>query len=203
MFHRTLKTPTSRSFFLFGARATGKTTIIRERFPAQSTHLYNLLDLDVEEQLARDPMMLERQVLGLSSAITHVVVDEIQKLPKLLDVVHNLIATHRVPQSFILTGSSTRTLKSGGANLLAGRAALRTLFPLTHDELGSAYLIEPAIRWGCLPGIWNTSDADERDDILRTYANVYIKEEIWAEQLVRRLFVNSTRVVITKISIIS
>ncbi len=115
MFHRTINKPKSRSFFLFGARATGKTTVIRERFPAHSTHSYNLLDLDVEEQLARDPMMLERQVLGLSSAITHVVLDEIQKLPKLLDVVHNLIATHRVPQSFILTGSSARKLKSGGA----------------------------------------------------------------------------------------
>jgi len=187
MFHRTINTPKSRSFFLFGARATGKTTVICVRFPAHSTHSYNLLDLDVEEQLARDPMMLERQVLGLSSAITHVVLDEIQKLPKLLDVVHNLISTHRVPQSFILTGSSARKLKSGGANLLAGRAALRTLFPLTHHELGSAYLIEPAIRWGCLPAIWNASDAEERDDILRSYANVYVKEEIWAEQLVRRL----------------
>ena len=115
MFQRTINALKSRSFFLFGARATGRATVIHERFPAHSTHSYNLLDLDVEEQLARDPMMLERQVLGLSSAITHVVLDEIQKLPKLLDVVHNLIATHRVPQSFILTGSSARKLKSGGA----------------------------------------------------------------------------------------
>ena len=81
MFHRILKMPERRSFFLFGARGTGKTTLIRDRFEAPSTSWWNLLDLDIETRLARDPMALEREVLALPKAITHVVIDEIQKIP--------------------------------------------------------------------------------------------------------------------------
>jgi predicted AAA+ superfamily ATPase len=116
-----------------------------------------------------------------------VVIDEIQKLPKLLDVVHNLIETHKAPHQFVLTGSSARKLKSGGANLLAGRAALRTLFPLTYSELGSSFIEQDVLQWGSLPRVWNTTIAEEREDILRSYANVYLKEEIWGEQIVRQL----------------
>lgn len=187
MFHRSVKIPKSRSFFLFGARGTGKSTLIRSQFAPDTSLLINLLDLDQEEQFSRDPMALERQVLAVSPKITHVVIDEIQKIPKLLDVVHHLMETHKVPQSFILTGSSTRKLKAGSANLLAGRAALRNLFPLLREELGSVFEIEVALRWGTLPKVWNTRDEEERRDILRSYAQLYVKEEVWAEQLVRQL----------------
>jgi predicted AAA+ superfamily ATPase len=149
--------------------------------------MVNLLDLNVEERLARDPMALERDVLALPKRVTHVVLDEIQKLPRLLDVVHNLMETHHVPQSFILTCSSARKLKAGGANLLAGRATLRHLYPLTSQELGKTFVVDDAVRWGTLPSIWNTKDIDARHDILRSYANTYLKEEVWGEQLVRQL----------------
>lgn len=162
-------------------------TLLKSRFPASKTWTVNLLDLDVEDRLARDSMAFERDVLALSKTITHGIVDEIQKLPRLLDVVHNLMETHKVPQAFVLTGSSARKLKAGGANLLAGRASLRSLFPLTASELGSHYNVEDALMWGTLPKIWNTSDDEERADILRSYAQTYIKEEVWAEQLVRQL----------------
>lgn len=187
MFHRTINIPESRSFFLFGARGTGKSTLVRLHFSQNESYTVNLLDLDSEARLARDPMAFQRDVLALPSSVTHVIVDEIQKLPRLLDVVHNLIETHQVPQSFVLTGSSARKLKAGGANLLAGRAALRNLFPLTHDELGPRYHVEDAIRWGTLPKIWNTPDESERADILRSYAQTYIKEEVWGEHLVRQI----------------
>ncbi len=134
----------------------------------------NLLDLEIEDRLARDPVAFEREVLALPQSVTHVIADEIQKLPRLLDVVYNLMETHKVPQSFVLTGSSARKLKAGGANLLAGRAALRKLFPLTNEELGSHYEVEDAIRWGTLPTVWNTSDDSERSDFLRSYAQTYI-----------------------------
>ncbi len=187
MFHRSINLPKSRSFFLFGARGTGKSTLLSSRFSAEQTLTINLLDLNVEDRLARDPMSLEREVLALPKTITHVIIDEIQKLPRLLDVVHNLMETHKVRQSFVLTGSSARKLKAGGANLLAGRAALRSLFPLTSVELDTDYDLEDALRWGTLPKISNTADADERDDILRAYAQTYVKEEVWGEQLVRQL----------------
>jgi predicted AAA+ superfamily ATPase len=187
MFQRTLKTPTSYSFFLFGARGTGKSSLLKTLFSPETTYWINLLDLDEESRLARDPMEFERAVLALPNEVTHVVVDEIQKQPKLLDLVHNLMETHKVSKQFVLTGSSARKLKAGGANLLAGRAALRTLFPFTSKELGTTFVEHDALRWGLLPKIWNTNDPEEREDILRSYANVYLKEEIWGEQIVRQL----------------
>lgn len=187
MFQRRVKIPKSNSFFLFGARSTGKSTLLRHHFPAESSHWVNLLDLDVEARLARDPMELQREVLSLPGPIRHVVIDEIQKLPKLLDVVHDLMETFKSDKQFILTGSSARKLKAGRANLLAGRAALRHLYPLTFAELGSVFDEQTVLCWGALPRIWNTADPEEREDFLRSYAHAYLKEEIWGEQIVRQL----------------
>lgn len=187
MFQRLLNLPGDRSCFLFGARGTGKSTLLRASLPEASTVVFNLLEADTEDRLARDPRALEREVLALPRAITHVVVDEVQKLPRLLDAVHNLMATHQVPQRFVLTGSSARKLKAGGANLLAGRASLRHLFPLVRRELGAAYDEDRALRFGGLPAIWNATNDEARCDFLRAYTHGYLREEIQAEQLVRKL----------------
>jgi len=187
MFHRLLKIPENRSCFFFGARGTGKSTLLRETLAPGSVRLFNLLEADTEDQLARDPRSLEREVLALPPSVTRVVVDEVQKLPRLLDVVHNLMVTHRVPQSFVLTGSSARRLRAGGANLLAGRASLRHLFPLVRRELGEAYDLDRALRFGGLPEIWNLGTDPDRADFLRAYAHGYLREEIRSEQVVRRL----------------
>jgi predicted AAA+ superfamily ATPase len=187
MFHRDIKLPEKRSFFLFGARGTGKTTLTRNVFSAESTHRVNLLDLKTEDRLARDPQEFKSEVLALPESCTHVIVDEIQKLPRLLDAVHDLIETENVTQVFVLTGSSARKLKLGGANLLAGRAALRELFPLTPNEIGKDFQLHEYLRFGGLPECWNLSSADDKRDYLESYAQVYLKEEIWAEQLVRNL----------------
>ena len=187
MFQRLIKLPIDRSCFLFGARGTGKSTLLRTILSPASTVVFNLLEADTEDRLARDPRTLEREVLALPPTITHVVVDEVQKLPRLLDAVHNLLETHRVPQRFILTGSSARKLKAGGANLLAGRASLRHLFPLQPGELGQAYDEDRALRFGGLPAVWNATSDAEREDFLRAYAHGYLHEEIQAEQVVRNL----------------
>lgn len=171
---------------MFGARGTGKSTWLEQCFPKEQSVWINLLDPEIEEVYALDPSRLIRVVLALDASTTHVILDEIQKIPKLLDVVHLLIENHRVPQYFILTGSSARKLKAGGANLLAGRAIVRHLFPLLEEELRQTLDIESILRWGTLPRIVNSLPED-RDDDLRAYALTYLKEEILVEQLVRKL----------------
>jgi len=186
-YQRLVQLPEQQSFFLFGSRGTGKSTLIRDRFSFSSTLSFDLLNLNLESRFLRDPMSLAAEVLALPDSVTHVVIDEIQKTPKLLDVVHFLIESKKVPQKFILTGSSARKLKRGGANLLAGRAALRSLFPLTASELAADFDLQKALSWGTLPGVWNAAGDMERKDILTAYAATYLKEEIGAEQLVREL----------------
>ena len=187
MFHRSLNLPLHRSCFLFGARGTGKSTLLRATLASASTHTLNLLEADTEDRLVRDPGAFEREVLALPATVTHVVVDEVQKIPRLLDAVHNLIETHRVSQRFVLTGSSARKLRAGGANLLAGRAGLRHLFPLTRAELGPDFDLDRALRFGGLPEVWNLESDQDRGDYLRAYAHAYLREEIRAEQIVRNL----------------
>lgn len=187
MFHRLLQLSPHRSSFLFGARGTGKSTHLRRSLPTKETHFVNLLEPDTEEDLSRDPRLLEREVLALPASVSTVVVDEVQKAPRLLDVVHNLIETHRVPQRFVLTGSSARKLRRGGANLLAGRASMRSLFPLVSGELGSDFDESIALRFGGLPTVWNARSDADRIDYLRAYAQTYLREEIRLEQAVRRI----------------
>lgn len=186
MFHRIIHIPKNKHCFLFGARGTGKSTWLEQCFSKEQSLWINLLEPETEQIYALEPSRLVRVVLSLSPSVTHVILDEIQKIPKLLDVVHLLIETHHVPQYFILTGSSARKLKAGGANLLAGRAIVRYLFPLLEEELKQTVDIESILRWGTLPRVIN-SPPEERDDDLRAYALTYLKEEIVVEQLVRKL----------------
>jgi predicted AAA+ superfamily ATPase len=186
MFHRIIHIPKNKHCFLFGARGTGKSTWLEQCFSKEQSLWVNLLEPETEQMYALEPSRLVRVVLSLSPSVTHVILDEIQKIPKLLDVVHLLIETHHVPQYFILTGSSARKLKAGGANLLAGRAIVRYLFPLLEEELKHSVDIESILRWGTLPRVINSSP-EERDDDLRAYALTYLKEEVVVEQLIRKL----------------
>ncbi len=112
--------------------------------------------------------------------------DEIQKVPKLLDEVHRLIE-EKTDKIFILTGSSARKLKHGGANLLAGRAFVYHLFTLSCFELKEKFDLEKALHWGTLPKIFSLDGDSEKSEFLRSYADTYLKEEIWNEQVVRKL----------------
>lgn len=185
MLQRLLKLNKNHSFFLFGARGTGKSTLINQDFLGESCLLIDLLDPLKEELYLRQPNQLEAEVRGLSDAVTHVVIDEVQKLPKLLDVVHRLIESTN--KKFILTGSSARRLKHGGANLLAGRAFVYDLFPFSYFELKDKFDLHSALQYGLLPHLYDLNDDEERKLFLQSYAHTYLKEEVWAEQFVRKL----------------
>jgi predicted AAA+ superfamily ATPase len=166
-----------KSLFLFGPRQTGKTALVRHALPA--ARIYDLLDADVFLTLSRRPAQLGEE-LGPNDRL--VVLDEIQKLPVLLDEVHRLIEQRQV--RFVLTGSSARKLRRGGVNLLGGRAPSRTLHPFIQRELGNQFVLAKALDRGLVPSIY-FSDSPRED--LRAYVGTYLKEEIAAEALTRNV----------------
>lgn len=185
MFNRLIRPSKNNSFFIFGCRGTGKSTWLHERF-ARTEHLYiDLLNPDEEEALAKNPGELLARLEALPASTHWVVIDEIQKIPKLLDVVHLGVEKHK--KLFALTGSSARKLKRGAANLLAGRAFVHHFFPLTHRELGESFRLANVLQWGSLPRLFHLSDPQDKVRYLRSYGQTYLKEEIVAEQVIRRL----------------
>ena len=185
MIPRLLQLPEDESFFLFGARGVGKTTLLKN-LPYFSKALYiNLLQPEEENRFARHPGELAAIARGAPPGVQHIIIDEVQKLPKLLDVVHDLIETTRL--KFILTGSSARKLKMGGANLLAGRAFVYHLHPFLYVETKRQFDLSDNLRWGSLPKIFDYKTPDKKQLYLEAYTNTYLKEEIWAEQFVREL----------------
>lgn len=185
MFPRLLEVTRKRSFFLFGARNTGKSTFLKYTFSRNNVLWCDLLDPEEEERFLRKPNTLYEMAKAASKSTTHVIIDEIQKVPKLLDVVHKLMGETEL--LFVMTGSSARKLKRGGANLLAGRAFVYNLFPLTSFELGDQFDLNFALHWGSLPEVFKFDDNKERDHFLHAYANTYLKEEIWDEHFIRNL----------------
>ncbi|MEJ2745866.1 MAG: AAA family ATPase, partial [bacterium] len=169
-----------RSFFLFGPRGTGKSTLIKERFKDAS--YFDLLDPVTFRTLSAHPEYLKEYILARPSTAA-VLLDEIQKLPSLLPLVHKLIEERACPQ-FVLTGSSARKLKRGGVDLLAGRALLCHLYPFTAAELGTLFSFDKALRHGMLPLVMN---AEEPDRVLKAYATLYLREEVQMEGLVRNI----------------
>lgn len=145
----------------------------------------DLLDPAEEDVFARHPGELEARIGASPPTRSWVVIDEVEKVPRLLDVVHRLIEC--TPRKFVLTGSSGRKLRRGASNLLGGRAFVYHLHPFTHRELGDAFDLEHALRWGTLPRVHTLVDPGDKDQYLRAYALTYLKEEIVAEQVVRRL----------------
>ena len=184
MFARAIKLPKSHSFFLFGPRGTGKTLLLKKRY-ASNTLYVDLLDLENETRYQLDPESLYGEISALPQAIRTVIIDEIQKAPKLLDVVHRKIEEGKL--RFILTGSSARKLKRGGANLLAGRAFVFNLYPLTVLEIGEKFKLSQALSFGTLPSVLNFKSDLERRRYLKAYAHTYLKEEVWGEQLIRKI----------------
>lgn len=184
MYDRLCNLPESNSFFLFGARGVGKSTLISTRLGSEIKLAINLLRDDEFAPLADRPDSLIERVTPLAPGDL-VFIDEIQRVPALLNIVHLLIEERGL--KFAMTGSSSRKLKRGGANLLAGRASLRELFPLTHVEYGAEFDLSSALRWGGLPTLLQRSADEDRADYLTSYVNTYLREEIIAEQLVRKL----------------
>ncbi|MDE0355833.1 MAG: AAA family ATPase [Deltaproteobacteria bacterium] len=166
-----------RSCFLFGPRQTGKSTLIRQQLADIRT--YNLLDQTLFIRLSRNPALIRE---ALTPETRTIVIDEIQKMPALLNEVQLMIEEHGV--RFFLTGSSARTLRRKGVNLLGGRARSRVLHPFVSAELGDRFQLERALEFGLLPPIY-FSDSPAED--LAAYAGDYLKEEVAAEALVRNI----------------
>ena len=166
-----------RSCFLFGPRQTGKSTLVRHQLADIRT--YNLLDPTLFIRLSRNPALI-REALAPQTEI--IVIDEIQKMPALLNEVQLMIEEHGV--RFFLTGSSARTLRRKGVNLLGGRARSRVLHPFVSVELGDHFRLERALEFGLLPSVY-FSDAPAED--LAAYSGDYLKQEVAAEALVRNI----------------
>jgi predicted AAA+ superfamily ATPase len=177
--YRRLLPPPPGSFFLFGVRGAGKTTWARSAFPG--AHTVDLLDEGAFHALLADPGAFGRELAAVSPATT-VVVDEIQRLPALLNEVHRAVESRRL--RFVLLGSSARRLKTAGTNLLAGRAVVKTMLPFVPAELGPDFEFERTLRYGALPVIWQASNPRAA---LEAYAQLYLREEIRGEALVRNL----------------
>lgn len=175
--------PPKASFFLFGPRATGKSTWLRDQVQPNLT--IDLLRSSDFLRFSNHPEELRANVEG--SRPKRVVIDEIQKVPSLLDEVHSLLFDFEEQVQFILTGSSARKLKRSRANLLAGRALVRRFHPLTGSEIGDNFGIEKALRFGLLPKVWNLETEAEKRDYLYSYVETYLREEIQQEASVRNL----------------
>ncbi len=172
------------SFFLFGARAVGKSTILRERFASQAYLSVNLLNDDEYYSLSQRPDSIVERVRKAPPK-SLIIIDEVQRVPNLLNVVHLLIEENDL--IFILSGSSSRKLKRGNANLLAGRALLYELYPLTYLELKEDFDLQSALDWGTLPSLTKLTSRELKIEYLHSYVDTYLKEEIVAEQLIRQL----------------
>jgi uncharacterized protein len=166
-----------RSFFLLGPRQTGKTSLIHHTLP--DTLFYDLLDSANYLSLSRNPGRLAEEI---GAHVKRVVIDEIQRIPTLLNEVQRLIETRNV--KFLLTGSSARKLRRGGINLLGGRARVKYLHPLTYRELGDNFNLNHAMQRGLLPSIYFSDDP--RAD-LESYAGLYLQQEIMAEGATRNI----------------
>jgi len=171
--------PPRGSYFLFGARGTGKSSFVRRQY---ASALYiDLLDPATQREYLTRPERLA-EVVRAQPTDRIAVIDEVQKVPELLAVVHTLIEERRT--QFVLTGSSARKLKRSGVDLLAGRAALRFLFPYLVAEMGDQFSLTSALRVGLIPLIVEAADPE---DALRAYVSLYVREEVFQEGLVRNI----------------
>ncbi len=167
------------SCFLFGPRGTGKTTFLRTALPGALE--VNLLRPELYRELSARPERLRELVLGAPTG-SDVVIDEVQRVPELLPVVHDLIASGS-GRRFVLTGSSARKLRRSGTDLLAGRAVLRTMHPFMAAEWPH-FKLETSLVHGLVPLVVT---ADDPEDVLRAYATLYLEQEVQAEGLVRNV----------------
>ncbi len=172
--------PPKGSFFLFGPRGTGKSTLMKGRF--KEALYVDLLEPETFRVFSANPERLRERMLA-SPDKTIIVIDEIQKVPQLLSLIHSLIEEKHGWQ-FVLTGSSSRKLKRTGVDLLAGRALLCSLHPFMAAELEDQFSLDSALQMGLLPIVLDSADPDH---VLQTYAALYLREEVQTEGLVRNI----------------
>ena len=184
MIRRIPRLSVRNSFFLFGARGTGKSTLIEQKYRSKKTLWIDLLLYEEEEKFSQNPDEL-LFILNKTKYQT-VVIDEIQKVPKLLDVIQKIMREKPNIQ-FIMTGSSARKLKRGSGNLLAGRAFQYYLFPFSIFELGKKIELDHILKFGTLPEVFQKKSQMDKKEFLKSYVQTYLKEEIVSELLIRNL----------------
>lgn len=177
MYPRIFKPNSKASFFLFGARGTGKSSWLKAHY-SQNNYI-DLLDDEIFNNLSAQPKNISDFIQNPKLPI---IIDEVQKIPHLLDEVHRLIELKKY--KFILTGSNARKLKKSGVNLLAGRAYTYHFHPLTSSEMKADFSLTKALKYGLLPMATTASDPDK---FLQSYIRTYLKEEVQQERLVRNL----------------
>jgi predicted AAA+ superfamily ATPase len=178
VYPRILRPPTT-SFFLLGARGVGKSTWAGLRYG--DARRFDLLDEGLYQRLLAEPELFAGMLRTVAEG-EWVVVDEVQRIPGLLNEVHRFMEERRL--QFALLGSSARKLKTAGTNLLAGRALWKTMLPLVPEELDGDFDLERALRFGTIPLVWTAEDPRAT---LEAYVQLYLREEIKAEALVRNL----------------
>ncbi|MFP4521398.1 MAG: ATP-binding protein [Fibrobacterota bacterium] len=178
MYSRILNYPDDKSFFLFGPRGTGKTTWVKSRFP--DAVYIDLLESEIFNDLIANPQRLELFIPESYNGF--IIIDEVQRIPELLNEVHRLIEKNGY--KFILTGSSARKVRSSGQNLLGGRALTRSFHPLTCFELKESFSLNHSLQFGNLPCAYTEKDPKS---YLESYVNTYLEEEIRQEGLTRNL----------------
>lgn len=185
MIKRLLKTVNLKSFFLFGARGTGKSTLLGSLYNEQTSYRFDLLDPVLLDDLRLDRERFKRVIDTEENRNKVIVIDEVQRLPDLLNYVHqSIFKEHRI---FALTGSSARRLKQLGTNLLAGRALVYHLYPLTSVEIGDTFDLQRALEFGLLPDCYLAQSEQLASEILRAYILNYVEKEIQIEQWVRKI----------------
>lgn len=178
MYSRLIHPPKNKSFFLFGPRGTGKTTWVKSAFP-KAIYL-DLLEAELFNDLLANPGRLENLIPeGFKNWI---ILDEIQRVPEILNEVHRLIEKYK--HKFILTGSNARKIRRKGQNLLAGRALTYFMHPLTVSELGKDFNLEHSLKYGQLPCVYTEQ---EPKSYLESYVRTYLEEEVQQEGLTRNL----------------
>jgi predicted AAA+ superfamily ATPase len=178
MLNRIIKAP-KQSFFLLGPRGSGKSTWLSATFP--DAYVIDLLSEETYQRLLANPGQFADELRAVPSD-RWVIVDEVQRLPNLLNEVHRFMEEKR--QNFVLCGSSARKLKRAGVNLLAGRALHRSMHPFVPEEIGDGFNLKETLRNGSLPIVW---DSASKQETLSAFVQLYLKEEIQAEALVRNL----------------
>ena len=179
MVYKRITGPPVRSFFLYGVRGVGKSSWARLAPP--NAPWLDLLDEALFHDLLADPSLF-RNLVSTAVRGDWVVIDEVQRIPGLLNEAHRLIEERGL--RFALLGSSARKLKTAGTNLLAGRASRKAMYPLVPRELGANLNLEDMLRYGSIPLVWT---ADNRRDVLESYVRLYLRKEIRAEAIVRNL----------------
>ena len=171
-----------RNILLLGPRQVGKSTLLASLAPDLRV---DLSSLDTFRHYVSDPGRLERELDAAQAGVRTVFIDEVQRVPPLLDVVQSQVDRHPRRFRFLLSGSSARKLRRGHANLLPGRVLIEYLHPLLACELGGEFDVERALAHGTLPGIYAEPDSELRARDLRSYTDAYLREEVQAEALVR------------------